>query len=208
MEWSERMPRPRIEGAKVLSTFVPNRRRKPSQWLPKYTKRFWYLWGDTYIRFRFQPVRGLYPEGMFRRVSGAMEPITLFPDLWSKSMKKFSMGIDKSAPLPALSSESAILKKFPHLRNFFVTTAYDDGSARAPGRVWLENDGIAFVVTLMEPSAFARVRLRAATLDDMFMVAELHLGTENAPWELDQWQLKRHQEMNEKKTLARRKKSE
>lgn len=202
------MPRPLVEGSRVLAPFNPTRRRKPSQWLPRYSKRYWYRWFDLYLRMRFQPVRGLYPEGTFERVEGRMVPVTMFPDLWSKAMKKFSMGIDKSVPLPALPNESVVLKKFPHLRSFFVNTAYDDGSPRATGRVWLENDGIAFVVTLMEPSAFARVRLRAATLDDMFAVAEMHLGTENAPWEVDQWQLKRHQEANEKKSVARRKRSE
>jgi len=202
------MPRPLIEGSKVLAPASRVRRLKPSQWLPKYTKRYWYVFGDLYIRFRFQPIRGLYPEGTFHRKSGAMIPVVMFPDLWSKSMKKFSMGIDKSAPLPALPAASAVLKKFPLLCQFMTATAYDDGSPRAPGRVWFENDGIAMVVVLMEPTAFARVRLRAGTIDDMYTVAEMHLGTENAPWEVDQWQLKKHQEAQEKKVVAKRKRSE
>ncbi len=102
-------------------------------------------------------------------------------------MKKLAMGAETGAALPPLSAESTILKKLPRVCEFLTATVYDDGSPRSCGRVWLENDGIAFVCSLFEPAAFARVRLRAATIDDVLMLAQAHLGMEAAPWEADTW---------------------
>jgi hypothetical protein len=102
-------------------------------------------------------------------------------------MKKLSMGEGDGAKLPPLSKESATFKKLPNLCEFLSAVAYEDGSARAPGRLWLDNDGVAYTVTLFEPSAFARVRIRGNTLDDALALAERHLSLDSAPWEADQY---------------------
>lgn len=102
-------------------------------------------------------------------------------------MKKLSVAGETGGVLPPLSSESKLFVKLPRLSLFLVETTYEDGSPRAPGRLWLDNDGLAFTITLFEPSAFARVRLRANTLDDTFALANAHLGLESAPWEADQY---------------------
>lgn len=75
----------------------------------------------------------------------------------------------------------------PRIPLFLVETTYEDGSPRSPGRLWLDNDGVAFTITLFEPTAFARVRIRGNTLDDAFALANAHLGMESAPWETDQY---------------------
>jgi hypothetical protein len=113
-------------------------------------------------------------------------------------VKKLSMGGDDAGKLPSLSAESVIWKKLPRLCEFLTANVYEDGSPRAPGRLWLDQDGIGFTLTLFEPSAFARVRLRAATLDDVMTLANTHLGMENAPWEADQYARDKAQQKKKK----------
>jgi hypothetical protein len=113
-------------------------------------------------------------------------------------MKKLSMGGDDAGKLPSLSAESVVWKKLPRLCEFLTANVYEDGSPRAPGRLWLDQDGIGFTLTLFEPSAFARVRLRAATLDDVMTLANTHLGMENAPWEADQYARDKAQQKKKK----------
>jgi hypothetical protein len=102
-------------------------------------------------------------------------------------MKKLSMGAEDVSKLPPLSAESAHLKKVPRLCEFLTAVVYEDGSPRVPGRLWWDQDGLAFTMTLFEASSFARVRLRAATIDDLLVLANTHLAMENAPWEADQY---------------------
>lgn len=173
--------------------------RRPNQWLPYRETRYWYRYGRLWLCFRFQPHRGLYPESSHYFEGRELVTINVFPSLWSKSMKKFSVGVEQNAPLPPLSDESVVLKKFPRVCQFLTATAYDDGSPRAPGRVWIDNDGIGFTVTMMEPTAYARVRLRATTIDDMYRVMEAHLSAENAPWEVDQYARERAEQKKSKK---------
>jgi hypothetical protein len=113
-------------------------------------------------------------------------------------MKKLSMGAEGGEGLAPLPGESVVLKRFPLLCQFLAVTKYDDGTPRLRGRVWFESDAIAYVITLMEPTACARVRLRGASIDDTLALAEKHLSIENAPWEVDQYARDR-QAMKKKK---------
>jgi len=173
--------------------------RRPNQWLPYREQMYWYRYAHLWLSFRFQPYRGLYPVASYKFVGSDLVTINVFPDLRSKVLKKFSVGVEQNSPLPPLSDESVVLKKFPRVCQFLTATSYDDGSPRAPGRVWIDNDGIGFTVTLMEPTAYARVRLRAATIDDTFRVMEAHLNAENAPWEVDQYARERAEQKKSKK---------
>lgn len=160
---------------------------KPGQWLPSKEASYWLPWNGKWILCTFQPHRGLYPCGLYRREGSDMVEELEFPSLRSKAMKKVSVGVEPGKPLPPLSEESAVLKRCPRLRSFLTATSYEGGELRAPGRLWLENDGVGFRVTLFEPSALARVALRAATLDDAFAMIEAFLGADSPPWEVDQW---------------------
>jgi hypothetical protein len=102
-------------------------------------------------------------------------------------MKRISLGTSVGLPTVPLSADSVVFKKFPLTRHFMTAVAYEDGSPRQPGRIWWENDGVAFTAVLMDPTGCARVRLRAATIDDLWTAVEAHLGAENAPWEVDQY---------------------
>jgi len=160
---------------------------KPRRWLPSREARFYFQWGSKWVGFHFQPHRGMYPDAVYRVQGYDLVMITEGVSLRSKAMKKVSIGLEPGKSLPPLSSESVVLKKFPLLRFFLTGTSYEDGSPRAPGRIWVDNDGVGFRVTLFEPSAFARVALRANTIDDVFACCEVFLSADNPPWEADQY---------------------
>lgn len=160
---------------------------RPGQWLPKAERYYvWRLGGRDFLVL-WKPFKGLCVLSSEPVGSPGLAGRVQFVNLESAKMKKLAMGMGDDDKLPPLSSDSVVFKKFPRLCEFLTATSYDDGSARAPGRLWLDNDGIAFTVTLFEPSCFKRVRLRGNTLDDAVALAERHLGMDGAPWEADQY---------------------
>lgn len=176
-----------IGGLRVLTRRARPGIARPSQWFPFGEKC--YLWRLVTADFvlLWKPHKGLCALSSSPVGSPGTVGIRQYVNLESQRMKKLSIGAGEGAPLPPLSSESVILKKLPRLCEFLTNTAYEDGSPRSPGRLWIDNDGIAFTITLFEPSAFARVRIRGNTLDDALALANTHLGMENAPWEADQY---------------------
>lgn len=160
---------------------------KPSQWLPRSERYFVWRSASRDVLVLWKPFVGICPLSSVPAGSLGTVGINQYVNLESRKMKKLSMNLGEGVALPALPAESAVLKKFPRLCEFMVNTSYDDGSPRAPGRLWMDNDGVALTVTLFEPSGFARVRLRASTLDEAFALAERHLANEGAVWEVDQY---------------------
>lgn len=94
-----------------------------------------------------------------------------------------------AAGLPALPLEdqSKVLHKFPLIREFLSSTAYEDQSPRQPGYFTLRNRGGSYEVTVYDPDAGLRCAVRAMTLDDVLAATELLLGAAEAPWETDRW---------------------
>lgn len=181
------MRRTTLAGIPVYVTRAETGVARPREWMKKRSAKYLFAYRGKLLLAQYQPFRGMFPVAFQRVVDGGLVDDIEFPSLWSKSMKKVSLGTDAAAPLPPLSGESVVLKKFPRLREFLSVTAYDDGSARAPGRMWLDSDGTAFVITLFETSAMVRARFRANALDDVIQLAEIFLAMESPPWEIDQW---------------------
>lgn len=160
---------------------------RPRRWLPEHRKEFYLQLGSRWVFMVFQFRRGMFPYSLCTFDGKRFTEVFRFPSLESAKMKKVSIGLEPGKALPPLSHESVVLKKFPVLRFFLTGTQYEDGSPRAPGRLWLDNDGLGFRVTLFEPTAFARAVLRATTIDDVFAVCEAFLASDNPPWEADQY---------------------
>lgn len=93
------------------------------------------------------------------------------------------------AGLPALPlpSDSKLFVKWPLIREFMTSTAYDDGTPRTPGYLTWRNKGGSFEITVFDPDAGLRCAVRAMTIDDTFAAVEMLLGAENAPWETDRY---------------------
>jgi len=188
----------RVAGLDVIPARAGRGVVRVGRWLPRRVVKYWYQVGDRYLCVVWQPRRGLFPLSLSRVIGGVMRAVSEFADLRDERMKRFAVAGGEGVAAAPLSSESKVLVKFPRLRDFLTATTYDDGTPRSPGRLWIENDGLSFVVTLFEPSAFLRVRLRAITFDDGMTLAETHLGMENAPWEVDTWARDRAQQKKKK----------
>lgn len=171
---------------------------KPVRWMSSRDVRYSYAVPHGMLRVQYQPFRGSYPIRLVLALPGREERVTEFPVLWSRALKKVSLGMEPGAVLPPLPSTSTLFKKLPRLMEFLTVTAYEDGSPRAPGRIWIDQDGTAFTVTLFEPSAMVKMRCRAATLDDAFTLAETHLGADNPAWEIDIWARERVEKKKKK----------
>lgn len=180
------MPR-RFRGSRVYAARATRGVIRPSQWFGR--KEVWYFLevGQLLVQFVFRPFQGCIPINSARASGHEQRDVLTFPDVRSLRLKKISLGGADGGDEFPLNPDSTILKKLPRFLEFLTTKKYADGTPRKPGRFWFESDGVAFTLTLFEATAFARVRLRAASVDDAFMAAEKHLGAEDAPWENDEY---------------------
>ncbi len=164
---------------------------KPSQWLPRFDRRYVLVVGKWEYHLQWQPRRGLYVLSAGPLGSTELAAKTLYPDLWSQQMKRLSLGQPDGGGRQPLPSDSVLFKKLPRLMEFITQLAYEDGTPRAPGYYWVKTDATAFIVTLFDEDACARLPCRGATVEDAFGLADKLLGAENAPWEVDQWMMER-----------------
>lgn len=89
--------------------------------------------------------------------------------------------------VPEAKVTSVLLAKLPALREWMVSTLYDDGSARVPGKLNIEVYGSMWCVTLRDPNNGLRLPIRGEDLDKCLLLVEQCLGVEEAPWERDQY---------------------
>jgi len=83
------------------------------------------------------------------------------------------------------SIETKLFKDCPQFVSHLTTTRYDDGTPRQPGWVSIQTRGAAWIVTVKDPDAGAKLNATGNTLDDALALAELLLSSEEAPWEVD-----------------------
>lgn len=112
-------------------------------------------------------------------------------ELWlhdqGKAMLKRRQAPAEGTPAIPLESESVILHDCPLLRQFLTHTAYSDMSPRQPGYMTIRTRGLAFEMTLYDYDSGMRLVVQGPCLDDMFAAGELMLGTDAAPWTVDQY---------------------
>jgi len=85
------------------------------------------------------------------------------------------------------SIETKLFKDCPQFVSHLTTTRYDDGTPRKTGSAILKVVGTTFIIVLKEPDACLEMSCAGATLDDAVALAELLLGSSDAPWEPDPW---------------------
>lgn len=160
---------------------------RPGQWTGSREKRWIIVLPHAYLMVVWTPYRGVTPVAISSSLTNDVNEMDFFPEVRSKKMRKLSIGGPEGAATVPLSGESKVFAKFPRLCEFWTRLTYDDGSPRLPGRHWFDQDSVGFTLTLFEVSGFAKMRCRAATIDDCYALAEKALGSENAPWEADQY---------------------
>jgi hypothetical protein len=114
------------------------------------------------------------------------------------ALKRRDVGAGTSYIAPALTADSKLLGKLPALMEFLTATAYEDGTARTPGYMWVSNRTAAFEVTLFDPDGCSKLPCLGKTLDDAFALLESHLRGDNPPWQQDGFLVKKAQEKKRK----------
>jgi len=88
--------------------------------------------------------------------------------------------------------ESNVFSKLPSLVAHCCVVRYDDGEPRRPGWFTVKTQGAAWTVQVKDPDSCSQLQATAQSLDDALALADLLLGSEEAPWEPDPF-LKRNQ---------------
>lgn len=172
---------------------------RPAQWLGRGEKWYYFSFDGVLLLWNYRPFQGCMPLFLCPDGSDKEEDVTKLPDVRSKRMKRISVGGTDGGDDFPLNPDSKLLVKLPRFLEWLTAKKYADGVKRKPGRFWFESDGVAFTITLFEAAACARVRLRAATIDDAFAAAEKHLSAENPPWEVDEYEQERQSKKSRKK---------
>jgi len=163
------------------------KRKKVCQLLPRREKWYYYRRGDHLLLLHWRPYHGIWLVAE-RRGDASSEPHTITP------RKERPMPIKKrpgqtvdAARMPEAKVTSVLLGKLPALREWMVSTTYDDGSPREPGKLSIEIYGTAWSIQVRDPNNGLRMNVRAEELDKALLLMEQLLGVEEAPWERDNY---------------------
>jgi len=81
--------------------------------------------------------------------------------------------------------ESNVFTRLENLVKHCCVTKYEDGEARKPGWITLKTSGSAWVVQVKDPDAGLSLTCTQQSLDDALALADVLLGSDEAPWEVD-----------------------
>jgi len=90
-----------------------------------------------------------------------------------------------NGPTHLAAVESDLLQKCPELVKHCCVTRYEDGEPRKPGWFTVKTMGSAWVVQVKDPDSCLSLSATQQTLDDALCLADLLLGSTEAPWEPD-----------------------
>jgi len=158
---------------------------RPRKWLPK--REAWYYLDVEGVRYSlfWKPCFGIQCTARTIRGLGGFERKYKYPFERDWQMKKLKIAASTGVAPVGVSSTSVIWGKLPRLREHLTCLAYDDGTIRTAGYIWVKTTATQWVITVFEPDACARMDVRGTTLDDTLTLVEKLLGAEDAPWEVD-----------------------
>lgn len=81
--------------------------------------------------------------------------------------------------------ETTVLQALPNLVKHMCVTRYDDGLPRRPGWVTVKTYGAAWVIQVKDPDSCLSLTVTQQSLDDAMALADVLLGSDDAPWEPD-----------------------
>lgn len=161
-------------------------RKRPCRWLPRRGEAFAVQAVDFIVGVWYQPFRGIYPVAFSRGVGGLREPLVKWsqPE-WNLKRRSPNPTVSKDGPVHLAPVESVVFGKLMNLVAHCAETRYDDGEPRKPGWFTIKTMGAAWVVQVKDPDSCCQMMTTAATLDDALALADVLLGSDEAPWEPD-----------------------
>lgn len=181
---------------RLRSVHLTGKRRagihRPRCWMPRQRCEYFLYVGGWEYSIKFVPNKGRWCSGV--RPRGTFGP---FAPLWlaegepmeRRKIKGGGAGGGGASHLAAV--ETVTLDKFPRLVEHLTVTRYSDGEPRQPGLLMVDVQGATWRIRLTEPDAPARLTCLGETVDDAFALAELHLASQEAPWEPDTYAMSR-----------------
>lgn len=96
--------------------------------------------------------------------------------------------VSDGAVHPVAESDPGCFKGFPNLKSFFLDLRYADAvTHREPGMIIHSVGPTGWVWTLKDQTAGTQLRVTAATMDELQLLAEALLADKRAPWVPDMW---------------------
>lgn len=171
----------------VIQCYRPRRgRKRPRRWAPRRAFFFLIQVLDKSLGVGYQPFRGYYPVSLFRGRTGHGEPASRWPrPEYSVKRRSPNPTASKDGPIHLAPMESGVFGKLSSLVAHCAETRYDDGEPRRPGWFTIKTLGAAWCVQVKDPDSACQMTTTAATLDDALVLADVLLGSDEAPWEPD-----------------------
>lgn len=185
------MPSPHVQGGDVFRFVVQSRprgrlRKRPCRWLPKKGCCYGVQTVDFLVGVWYRPFRGIYPIAFFKGQGGLGRPLREWsqPE-WDVKRRSPNPTASKDGPAHLAPVESNVFSKLMNMVGHCAETRYDDGEPRKPGWFTVKTMGAAWVVQVKDPDSCCQMMTTAATLDDALALADVLLGSDEAPWEPD-----------------------
>lgn len=175
------------DGTPEIRLYTRHGVTRPRVWLPR--REQWYYLTDHRVRYalHWRPWYGLWQVAEIILGLGDVERRIRTPRPSERGMKKLKIDSATGVVPIGVTNTSVMWGKLAKLREHLTATAYDDGTIRDPGYMWIKTTLTQWVITIFEPSACARLDVRGPTLDDTLLLVEKLLSAEEAPWEIDSY---------------------
>jgi len=174
-------------------------RARPCRWTPRRKTLFHVFWGCIRLSVWYRPWRGFYLAAVTwaDRQESVVVPQPVTKGHRVKKRKPGGSSTDAVA-LHLAPIESNVFAKLFNLVQHCAVTRYDDGESRQPGWFTVKTAGSAWVVQVKDPDSCCSLQAIGNTLDDALALADLLLGADDAPWEVDRFLKKQEAEKRKK----------
>lgn len=157
-----------------------------SQWTPRGKLWLDLLTRRVVVRVEHTPYRGYCVRSVYPRGGSQLDRLFVVPPPeFSVKRIQLQQQAAGNGPTHLAAVESNIFAALPNLVAHCCVTRYEDGSVRQPGWWTLKTRGAAWVCQVKDPDSCCSLQAAANSVDDALALADLLLGTENAPWEAD-----------------------
>jgi len=167
--------------------------KRPCRWAPRRTAWYELVTRRHVLVLCFTPFRGFCVRALRLKGAAAVDRLCVWPppEFSVKRVNASKQGPQGSA-VHLAAVESNVFAKLPSLVAHCCTVRYDDAEPRRPGWFTVKTQGAAWTVQVKDPDSCSQLQATAQSLDDALALADLLLGSEEAPWEPDPF-LKRNQ---------------
>lgn len=169
--------------------------RRCRNWAPRKRFALTVFLLDIRIQCFYTPRRGYHVHCLTRHSGGAVQTFP-FASPGGSFVKKKVPGAGSASTLASHLApiESNVFSKLFNLVSHCCITKYDDGDPRQPGWFTVKTLGSAWAVQVKDPDGCCQMQAIGNTLDDALCLADLLLGSDEAPWEPDPWAKKKQTE--------------